>query len=80
MEYTSIQIQPKTRKRLAGFKGFRRESYDEVLNLLMDLIPEGDEEGKYTAEFKSGILRGMLDIRQGRTYSNEEVHRLLGLK
>jgi len=37
---TTIQISKKTLKRLKSFKIFMRESYEEVLNRLLDKIKE----------------------------------------
>ncbi|MEW5955597.1 MAG: hypothetical protein AB1626_03620 [Candidatus Micrarchaeota archaeon] len=76
--YTSIQINPNTRERLARLKA-QRETYDELLNALLDLVPEGDEEGKYSPEFRASLLRGLADIRRGRTHSLEDVRKELGL-
>lgn len=45
----------------------------------MSLIPEGDDEGKYTDEFKASFLEGSLDIAEGRVFSSEEVKRRLQL-
>jgi len=78
MDYTTIQILPATRKKLAKLK-MRRETYDEIINALLYLLPEGDEEGKYTEEFRAGLLRGTLDFMQGRVISQDEVKRRLGL-
>ena len=80
MTYTSIQISADTRERLAGLKTSERETYDELLRALMDLIPSGDDEGAYTDEFKASLLRSLIDIKHGRTYSTEEVKRQLGIE
>ena len=77
--YTTIQLEKTTRNRLNKLKIYKRATYDEIINALIDLIPEGDDEGKYTSEFRASLLRGLLDIRQGRKYSSAEVHAKLGL-
>lgn len=77
--HTTIQLEKNTRVRLNKLRLYKRATYDEIINALMDLIPEGDEEGIYTAEFRASLLRGLLDIRHGRTYSSAEVHTKLGL-
>ncbi len=79
MNYTSIQIQPKTRLRLAKLRNFRRETYDEILNKLIDAAPLGDEEGEYTAEFIEGLMRARRDVRAGNLITHEEMKRRLGL-
>ena len=78
--YTTIQISPQTRERLSGLKEYKRETYDEILNRLLALVPEGDEEGKYSAAFRAGLLRGLIDIQNKRAFSHEEVKKHLGLK
>jgi hypothetical protein len=79
MSTTSIQIDSKTRSKLARLKAGPRETYDEVLNKLMSLIPEGDDEGKFTDEFRLGLLEAKLDVKAGRTIGHDEMKRRLGL-
>lgn len=43
-------------------------------------IPEGDDEGKYTKEFRRSIKRGRTDLKAGRVYTLEEVKKTLGIK
>ncbi|MFQ5405923.1 MAG: hypothetical protein ACE5DI_02075 [Candidatus Micrarchaeia archaeon] len=79
MVYTSIQINPSTRKKLALLKGGSRETYDEVLNKLLELIPTRDDEGEYTNEFRMGLLNARLDLKRGNTISHAELKKRLGL-
>lgn len=37
---TSIQLSKKTRNRLKGCKNYRRETYDEIINRLIDTYEE----------------------------------------
>jgi len=76
---TTIQLSAETRERLARLKASPRESYEEVLNRLLSLVPEGDEEGLYTQAFRIGLLDAMLDIREGRLVDHNQVKRRLGL-
>ncbi len=78
MTYTSIQISPEIRERLSSLKS-GRETYDDLLKKLLSLIPESDDEGKFTDEFRIGLLNARLDTLQGRTISHEEVKKRLGL-
>ena len=80
MAYTTIQIDVATRERLASMRSYSRETYDELLNTLLELVPSGDDEGKYTPEFRASLVRGMSDIRNGRTHSSGDVRKILGLK
>jgi DNA-binding TFAR19-related protein (PDSD5 family) len=77
--YTTIQLEKSTREKLNRLRIYKRATYDEIINALMGLIPEGDEEGKYTEEFRASLLRSMLDIRHGVTYGSAEVRAKLGL-
>ena len=79
MTYTTIQVAKTTRLRLQKFRVGTRETYDEIINALMDLIPTGDDEGEYTPEFRNSILRGLIDIKRGRVYTLEQVEKRLGL-
>jgi hypothetical protein len=76
---TTIQIAPGTRERLAALKSSRRETYDELLNKLLALVPGGDDEGQYTDGFRVGLLNARLDIRAGRVLGHEQVKKRLGL-
>ena len=79
MATTTIQINSSTREKLAKLKASTNETYDDLINKLMALVPEGDEEGLYTQAFRLGLLRARLDIRDGRVASHEELKRRLGL-
>ncbi len=76
---TTVQIESETRARLAELKASPRETYDEVLNKLLALVPVGDDEGRYQAAFRVGLLNARLDIRAGRTVTHEALKRRLGL-
>ncbi|WMT45530.1 MAG: hypothetical protein RE469_04865 [Cuniculiplasma divulgatum] len=55
-------------------------TYDELLNALMSLIPEGDEEGFYTEDFRASLLRGLLDVKEKKIHTTEEVKKQLGIQ
>ncbi len=76
---TTIQISPSTRQELAALKTSPRETYDDLLNKLMALIPKRDEEGVYSDSFRIGLLNARLDLRAGRVVPHEQVKRRLGL-
>jgi len=79
MATTTIQVSEKTRNRLARLKSSPRETYDEILNRLLALVPEGDEEGLYTEAFRVGLLNARLDLHDGRLTPHEKVKQRLGL-
>lgn len=76
---TTIQLTPATRERLSRLKSSPRETYDELLNKLLALVPEGDEEGQYSEEFRIGLLNARIDIREGRLVGHDQVKKQLGL-
>ncbi|MCI4322982.1 MAG: hypothetical protein L3K03_03010 [Thermoplasmata archaeon] len=77
--FTTIQLSSETRERLARLKQSPRETYDELLNKLLDLVPTGDDEGTYREAFRVGLLNARLDLRAGRTIGHEEMKRRLSL-
>ncbi len=80
MDYTTIQISKTTREKLNDLRTYKRMTYDELLNALMSLIPEGDEEGLYSEDFRASLLRSLLDAKEKKTHSTEEVKKQLGIK
>ncbi|MGP8071997.1 MAG: hypothetical protein ACLPZM_02575 [Thermoplasmata archaeon] len=76
---TTIQVRPATRERLAALKSSPRETYDELLNKLLALVPQGDDEGSYSDAFRMGLLNARLDIRSGRVVEHEQIKKRLGL-
>jgi len=50
--YATVQVRLATRVRLSAFKENLHETYDGLLNALMDLVPSKDEEGEYCRSFK----------------------------
>ncbi len=76
---TTIQVTPTTRERLAALKSSPRETYDELLNKLLSLVPQGDDEGAYSDAFRMGLLNARLDIRSGRVTEHAQVRKRLGL-
>jgi len=60
MNYTSIQISPRTRTRLAKFKEYGRETYDEVLNKLMSIVELDSEVGLIELSLEKALLLFLL--------------------
>ena len=76
---TTIQLSSSTRRKLVALKATPRETYDELLNKLISLVPEGDNEGLYTDAFRIGLLSARLDIRARRVTDHDLVKKRLGL-
>lgn len=76
MEATTIQIKNKTLNRLKSLKEYSRESYDELINNLINEV----EEGELTDKAIEGIKRGLDDIKNKRTTPIEEVAKEFGIE
>lgn len=74
---TTIQLRPETKSRLDGMKIHPRESYDEVLNRLLDMTHDPEPLSEETSK---KIEEGIADIRAGRGRPFEEVVRERGLE
>ena len=79
MSVTTIQITSATRQKLARLKSSSGETYDGLINKLLSLVPEGDEEGRYTRTFRVGLLQARLDVRERRVLTHKNVKRRSGL-
>lgn len=72
---TTIKVDTRTRDSLQKLKG--RRSYDQLLSMLLRLVPEGDEEGDFTPEFRMSLLEGLL--YEGPRVTHEDLRREFGL-
>ena len=75
MKKTTIQINFETLERLKSLKNFERQSYDEVLNSLINNC----EEESLSEEEINEIQKGLEDVKRGRVYPIESVARELGI-
>ena len=73
---TTIQIKDATLERLRYFKTYSKESYDEVINKIMDI----EEEGILTDEAIADIQIGMREVKEGKGRALEDVAKSLGVK
>jgi len=76
MDATTIQVKSETLERLKFFKDVSKESYDEIINKLMDDI----EEGQLTDEALKDIVEAKKEIREGKGQRIEDVAKELGIK
>jgi hypothetical protein len=79
MNKSTIQISDATKMRLEVLKAAGNMTYDKLIRALLSLIPEGDDGGKYTDEFKASLLESSLDVAEGRVISLDELKRRLSL-
>ncbi|MCK5140511.1 hypothetical protein KAI32_02625 [Candidatus Pacearchaeota archaeon] len=75
MEKTTIQIGINTLERLKRLKRFERESYDEVINVII----EEYENEELTSEEIDEINVALKNVRLGKIKSIEEVAKELGV-
>ena len=73
---TTIQVKEETMERLKSRKQYGRESYDELINKLIDEV----DEGELTDEAIESIKRGLDDIKKGRARSLQSVAKEFGVK
>jgi hypothetical protein len=76
MAQTTIQIHSTTKTRLEGVKTHPRETYDEVVNRLLDMAC--DEE-PLSEETLRKIEEGIRDIRRGKTRTLDEISEEMGI-
>ena len=75
MEKTTIQLNQNTLERLKSLKRFERESYDEVLNILLNEI---EEETLTNKEIKE-IQKALEEVKKGKVYPIEIVAKKLSI-
>ncbi len=76
---TTIRVETATQKELVALKQYDRETFDDVIGKLLALVPEGDEEGNYSSEFRAGLLEALFEAKHGKHVSLETVKKQLGL-
>ena len=72
---TTIKVNTRTRDALQALKG--SHSYDELMEMFLKLVPEGDDEGRFKAEFRLSLLQGLL--YDGPRISHKDMKREFGL-
>ncbi len=75
MNTTTIQLKEQTLERLKYFKEFSKESYDELINKVLDEM----EEGQLTDEALNDIIEAKKEIREGKGQRIEELAKELGM-
>jgi len=80
MDSTTIQVSTKVKRNLDGFKEHERETYDNVIERLVEIAKEEEEaELELSEETLKGIKEAKEDIRKGRVYSTNQLKKELGL-
>ena len=76
MEKTTIQINMNTLERLRILKNFERQSYDELLNNILNNL---EEESLSEEEIKD-LQIALENVKQGKTKPIEQVAQELGIQ
>ncbi len=74
MDTTLIQLRKKTAARLRNMKHYPRQTYDDVINRILD------NPDDLTVDDIAEIKAGMEDIRTGRFVTRRELEKGLGIK
>ena len=74
---TSIQLENKTKSKLDKMKIFPKESYDDVVNRLINVAE--DDEGVLSKSTIKDIEEALDDVKKGRLLSHSQVKKKLGL-
>ena len=77
METTTIQINKDTKIRLDNLKDYNRESYEEIIEKLLDIVAE--ENMELSEETKKEIEEARKEFKAGKGISFEEVKRKAGI-
>jgi len=75
VEKTTIQISQETLNRLKNIKKYERQSYDDILNGILDNL---DDETLSEAEIEE-IKLALENVKKGKVQSIEEVAKELGI-
>ena len=75
MEKTTIQVTGETLERLKALKNLKRQSYDEVLNNLIDNCEEESLSGEEIEDIKIALE----NVKKGKVKPIEQVARELGI-
>ena len=79
--YTTIQVEKKTREKLADLREYGRETYDEVVRRLITVfeVVRG-EEGELTEETKKAIEEGLRQAEGRKGITTKQLLKNLGVE
>ena len=76
---TSIQLENKTKSRLEKMKAFPRESYNDVVNRLLNVAEEEGDDGILSPQTVKDLEKALAEIKRGQILSHEQVKKKYGL-
>lgn len=74
---TTVQLEEKVKNKLENMKMDPRETYNRVIERLIQLSEDEEELSPQTIK---NIEQALEDIKKGRVYSTKEVKKKLGIK
>ncbi len=74
---TSIQLENKTKARLDKMKAFPKESYNEVVNRLINIAE--DDEGVLSEQTIKDLEKALSEVKNGKLLSHNQVKQKHGL-
>jgi phosphoserine phosphatase len=74
---TTIQVEESTKRQLEALKGSPRQTYEEVIEELLELAREDD--AGLTPQTKKAIRMAREDIKRGRVYTTRQLIKELGI-
>lgn len=75
---TTIQLQEKTKQRLDSIKDFARETYEQVIQKLLDIVAE--EHMELSEETKKDVEKARKEFKAGKGIDFEEIKKEAGLR
>ena len=74
---TSIQLENKTKSRLERVKVFPKESYNDVVNRLLNVAE--DDEGILSQQTIKDLEKALSEVKSGKLLSHSQVKKKHGL-
>ena len=77
---TTIQLELSTKNKLEKMKEYKRETYDELVNKLIDISEFVNAEPELKEEFLEEIEDANKEIEAGKGISTDKLMKELGIK
>ena len=74
---TSIQLENKTKARLNKMKAFPKESYNDVVNRLLNVAE--DDEGVLSSQTIKDLEKALAEVKSGKTIPHSQIKKKYGL-
>ena len=78
MGFTTIQLSVETREKLSSLKEYPRETYDEVISKMVEIVRRVADEGNLSQQALEDIRISNEQSNAGKGFSTREVLKRLG--